>query len=130
MFRPSGKEALESVWLSVARTTEFRELWGGASSGSWYSTGYLVQLGYQNSVRLWKLENRSPQLLAEQSSSAEVRQWHQVQVEVKGAPIDVWVDNQLVLSEVDTNPILGPGRVGLVNCSGYVYFDNLLIETL
>lgn len=103
---------------------------GGASSGSWYSTGYLVQLGYQNSVRLWKLENRSPQLLAEQSSSAEVRQWHQVQVEVKGAPIDVWVDNQLVLSEVDTNPILGPGRVGLVNCSGYVYFDNLLIETL
>jgi hypothetical protein len=100
---------------------------GDPASGEWWNSGYLLQIGFKNSIRLWKFENRVPTLVASSEQPLAARRWYQLKLEVKNATIKAYLDNYHILSWVDPEPIIDAGHIGIINCSGYVFFDNLEI---
>lgn len=103
---------------------------GQAASGSWPQNSYILQLGYGGSTnRLWKIVNGvwTTTPIAENSGSVESNTWYDVKLEARGSSLKVYLDNQLLLSATDSS--LTSGGIGLLNCSGPVYFDNVVVST-
>jgi hypothetical protein len=119
-----------NFWSGMAFRTENSWTSGtvdSTSSGSWPQNTYILQLGYQGSTnRLLKIVNGTWTEITSLSQTIELNVWHDVVVEASGSSLKVYLDNQLLLSATDSS--LTGGGIGLLNCSGPVYFDDVTVS--
>jgi hypothetical protein len=94
------------------------------TSGTWPQNSYILQLGYQGrSDKIWKVVDGTFTLVASEDREITLNVWHDVRLDAQGSSLKVYLDNQLLLSATDGS--LTNGSIGLLNCSGPVYFDDV-----
>lgn len=98
---------------------------GQTDTGSWPQNSYIVQLGFETN-RLWKIVGGEFTQLDTEARSISSYAWHDVEVKANGSSLEVYLDDNLLLSATDSD--LTSGSIGLLNCKGPVYFDNVLVE--
>jgi hypothetical protein len=73
--------------------------------------------------KIWKVVNGTWTSIASEGGEITLNVWHDVRLEAQGSSLKVYLDNQLLLSATDGS--LTSGSIGLLNCSGPVYFDDV-----
>ncbi len=96
-------------------------------NGSWPQNSYILQLGFQGSTNaLWKIVGGTWTQITSADRSITRDTWYELKLEANGSSLKVYLDNQLLLSATDSS--LTSGGIGLLNCSGPVYFDDVSIN--
>lgn len=115
--------ALEVDWRHGEPRIYFR-LSGEGKSGYYVTKG----LGYSSRVELHKFALGSDQVIAESSGyDTPGGVWHRWRIEVIGANIRVFINNNKLIDIVDEDPSLAAGGVGL---GGGDNFDNVRVEPI
>ena len=100
---------------------------GQAASGSWPRNSYILQLGYGGSTNnLWKIVNGvwASTPIASKEMDVTTNDWYNVTLVASGSSLKVYLDNQSLFDVTDSS--LTSGGIGLLNCSGPFYFDDVV----
>ncbi len=116
-------------WVGLAFRTD--STWasglnGQAETGSWPQNSYILQLRFGNANKLWKIVDNVFTEMRSVDRTFERYVWHDVKLEANGSSIKVSVDNELLFDVEDNS--LTTGGIGLLNCNGPIYFDDLTIN--
>jgi len=122
-FKFKQKVSSGNFWCGLAFRAD--SSW---TSGLWPQNSYVLQLNDTGSAnKLWKIASGAWTSIASEGSSITLNDdnWHDVELEANGGSLKVYIDNQLLLSATDGTPLTS-GSVGLLNCNGPVYFDDVV----
>lgn len=99
---------------------------GGPSSNQLSGTPYALRL---NSGGSWLFQRLGSTISTGSLTGFDATAWHHLTIQVAGAQVTGFVDNQQVFTWTDTAPYLS-GRVDLASGFYFTDFDNLSIEQL
>jgi hypothetical protein len=119
----------DDTWESGAERPEKEE-----EFGKWPQNSYIVQMGWgtnYNTYRFWKIVGGEWTLIKSVDrpttpASLWRDNWHDVRLEARGASLKIYFDNELLFDEIDNS--LASGGIGLLNCGGPVYFDDVAVN--
>lgn len=99
-------------------------------NGSWPQNSYILQLspggGIANNIYLRKIVGGTWTQITSVENRIESNVWHTAKLEAHGSSLNVYLDDNLILSVTDSS--LTSGGIGLLNCTGPVYFDDVLVS--